>query len=440
MEIIRKGRIIFLVAILLTGMVVFPAISKAYTFSKNLGLGSKGEEVRELQKILNLDPYTRVAATGPGSRGRETVYFGSLTKKALLKFQNKYKKDITGPLGIIYESGNVGNLTRVKLNKLSGNSQIAATATPPLSTPPGSTQTPPAPQTIILPDVNAADFNITASGASSFKEFYEGMINHLPAKQLTPENYQALLKAADNRVFLPRELITKALGDNSFSNIHSSLAVFKDLLQNFKNAARQTPLTDSKINGVEDFIHSVDLPIMLIDKVFALESGTITKSTFNDYYQQYLTTAASLSNKVRGYLSVGNTLRPPSLASGEAGPLSFSKRVKKFIENLGFIKVAEASASYTPFGGKIQSIDYTTCDCSGAELISINDYASNSTYSLINYYASYVTGAVKDFGAVSMNDLTLGNYISSATICLEVDYPYCITSNQDGTITLIGTN
>ncbi len=53
---------------------------------RSLTLGSQGEDVRALQKYLNERGYL-VAKTGPGSPGKESDYFGSLTRIALARFQ-----------------------------------------------------------------------------------------------------------------------------------------------------------------------------------------------------------------------------------------------------------------------------------------------------------------------------------------------------------------
>ena len=80
-----------------------------YEFTRNLYLGSKGEDVKMLQKVLNLDPDTQVATTGPGSPGNETEYFGGKTKAAVAKFQ--MKNGITPALGYFYPK------TRAEMNK-----------------------------------------------------------------------------------------------------------------------------------------------------------------------------------------------------------------------------------------------------------------------------------------------------------------------------------
>jgi len=60
--------------------------STAYTFTKNLTLGSKGPDVKALQQFLNSKGYI-VAKSGAGSPGNESEYFGPATKAALIKFQ-----------------------------------------------------------------------------------------------------------------------------------------------------------------------------------------------------------------------------------------------------------------------------------------------------------------------------------------------------------------
>src|SRR3989344_3022090 len=91
-----------------------------FTWNSNLKAGSSGPDVMRLQQFLNSEPDTAVALTGAGSSGAETTTFGSLTKSAVIKFQNKYSADILVPNGLSSGTGVVGVSTRAKLNALCG--------------------------------------------------------------------------------------------------------------------------------------------------------------------------------------------------------------------------------------------------------------------------------------------------------------------------------
>ncbi len=72
------------------------AVVTTGSFTRDLEIGMKGEDVRTLQKYLNTNGYL-VTLSGDGSPGRETTYFGGLTQKALITFQKA--KGITPTAG-----------------------------------------------------------------------------------------------------------------------------------------------------------------------------------------------------------------------------------------------------------------------------------------------------------------------------------------------------
>ena len=82
----------------------------------DLSINDQGADVKRLQEYLNQDPKTRLAGSGPGSPGKETEYFGSLTRQAVIRFQNIYAEEILYPVGLTQGTGVVGPQTRKFLN------------------------------------------------------------------------------------------------------------------------------------------------------------------------------------------------------------------------------------------------------------------------------------------------------------------------------------
>jgi len=83
----------------------------AFQFKSNLTTGSQGNEVKELQKCLAKDPEVY-------PEGEVTGYFGSKTKAAVIRFQEKYQADILVPAELEKGTGDVKILTRAKLNEI----------------------------------------------------------------------------------------------------------------------------------------------------------------------------------------------------------------------------------------------------------------------------------------------------------------------------------
>ena len=84
-------------------------------FKSDLTLGSQGESVRELQKCLANPP---AGGKEVYPEGEITGYFGSKTKRAVIRFQEKYAQDILIPAGLKKGTGDVKSMTRKKLNQI----------------------------------------------------------------------------------------------------------------------------------------------------------------------------------------------------------------------------------------------------------------------------------------------------------------------------------
>lgn len=97
-----------------------PVVTPGFSFKKDLMLGDTDPDVKELQRVLNADIDTMVATEDVGSRGKETTYFGELTKTAVIKLQNKYKDVVLTLNSITTADGKVNKATRTRLNLLLG--------------------------------------------------------------------------------------------------------------------------------------------------------------------------------------------------------------------------------------------------------------------------------------------------------------------------------
>ncbi len=79
---------------------------------KELYFGMKDSQVECLQEFLK--------SQGPEiyPEGLVTGYFGPLTRKAVIRFQEKYKDEILSPWGLSKGTGFVGETTRAKINRI----------------------------------------------------------------------------------------------------------------------------------------------------------------------------------------------------------------------------------------------------------------------------------------------------------------------------------
>lgn len=85
-------------------------ISFKYTFTRDLRVGNRGKDVVMLQKALKeLGFFTYPKCTG---------YFGGITKKAVIEFQEHYSNEVLKFFGLTKGTGYVGRTTKAKLHNL----------------------------------------------------------------------------------------------------------------------------------------------------------------------------------------------------------------------------------------------------------------------------------------------------------------------------------
>lgn len=87
-------------------------LSCPYAFERDLAIGTKGEDVKLLQILLNSDKRTMIAVSGTGSQGQETTLFGPATKDAIKRFQALFIEYV----GVA--NGRFGPKTRTVMNAI----------------------------------------------------------------------------------------------------------------------------------------------------------------------------------------------------------------------------------------------------------------------------------------------------------------------------------
>ena len=124
-----------------------------YTWTRNLSIGSSGDDVRQLQRFLNGNPQTRVAVSGVGSAGNETNYYGPATARAVSRFQEMYAAQILTPLGLSSGTGGFYTSTRKVANDNCRSARVVS-------------QQPSAGTTVTQPAPTSATVAVRGSGLS----------------------------------------------------------------------------------------------------------------------------------------------------------------------------------------------------------------------------------------------------------------------------------
>jgi len=360
----------------------------AFTFNNFMKVGDRGNQVYELQKFLNTDSDTKLANFGPGSPGNETYYFGTITKDAVIRFQEKYKSEVLTPIGLFYGTGFAGEMTIKKLNKIS-NSNISAE--------PGVVETqtkspvslPSLPVTISPLENNLMNNPINSVGGSGFQG------NNTPSKPITskPEYVKIPVQNSDIPLELP------LTWDPSAGEANPNLEDFDKTLSTVRKVGGEQGLLADEIRKVEDVLTAEVATTTNLKALFVKESieanslSVLPKQSFDNLF----------SNDKK----------------------SFTDKIASVFLDILFPK---ADAITSNFGGRI--VTPILCTCSGNWLMTIIPYGIGPA--LLTHYVG--AQAYLNFN-VPFAMYVIGKYSSAGAPCLMYAGVTCVTIPSQGMTT-----
>ncbi|MFA6552370.1 MAG: peptidoglycan-binding domain-containing protein [Candidatus Paceibacterota bacterium] len=387
-------------------------------FLSDLKLGDFGPEVSILQRILNADPDTIVAKSGPGSSGNETEYFGFLTRLAVIKFQNKYKSDILIPVGLSVGTGYVGKMTIGKLNnlivvinagdELGGNLQTGNTSS-------------------VIQTANQTPTTTPKINKPIIMSIYPSRVRMGGTVIITGENFTA----TGNTIMLGDGYIIEY-----FRNLPSNDGKTISFVYQPPEVAT---MTEAQIRALpKQTVDQIEAPIKAVGKTladalapyqgmnnetdlrgFLQKNGHSIDELYNNYFIQVENANGSGISKTA--LLWG--MRKIALGNGLiiSDSYSFLSALEKKIES--FVKSVTPSAQALGLsGGGFNSGILMYCTCATGYLTFMTDYAGGGS----GLYW-FPPGFKPNAGTGIISSMWLGGYIKNGGVCVIGVEPYCIS-------------
>ena len=229
--------------------------TSCYTFTRDLSMGSRGDDVRALQVFLNNKGYL-VAMTGAGSEGNETTTFGSLTRTALARYQ-------TG-VGIAPAVGYFGPTTRAHVHS---TCTPTTPPPPPLTTPQTTTPTTTTPprgdegqlknfSTISTePDVKEGEENMRILGIEFYADDSDMRVDRVDVE------FEKADGSGSNRLNRYVESLSLRLGSREIASQGVSSASRKDDVYSFRFTGLNTTVSEggtTELYVVVDTVQNID--------------------------------------------------------------------------------------------------------------------------------------------------------------------------------------
>lgn len=264
-------------------------VPAAALLTRDLTVGSRGDDVMALQKALNARGFT-IAASGLGSPGNETSYFGGLTRAAVAKYQ--------AANGISPAVGYVGPKTRASMNALVG---VTPSVTPGIPTPgvvvPGSglsvslaANNPPATSMIAGSSrIAMLAINVTASAVAPVT------INNLRVTKLgvmSDSNISAAYLTESGSVVAQYSAISKGVIEFSGANIVVNAGQTRNLVFQFDLSSSATA-GNSIGFGIASAANVLTVGNVPVSGLFAINGNIMTATTVSNPSLAELTVASA---------------------------------------------------------------------------------------------------------------------------------------------------
>lgn len=358
-----------------------PAMAFAgFAYTHTLRPGESSADVKALQQTLNQSADTQVSAFGAGSPGSETNYFGSLTKSAVIKFQNKYG---LAPDGI------VGPKTAGKLSEIFGGSSVAASS-------------------------------YTGASVNSYSNQYTsdsfGTNTISPATTDTNSNYLSITSIGANNVVRGGTIDVYGTGFSRTSKVY--LGMDEQVSFDYLDSGHIKIKVPSNFDLTVPWIN-IRNPLgdtRWTQAFFSVVSGSPVTNSSGPDVKNALDEVNKTNRESASYaVALQKELNHPSLA------MSLKELLTPF-------KKAHAVATNNFFGGSIDSTTYCTCYYDYGIILDIKDVVSNSTYTTV--YKTGPSTLHSNYNVFTSGPNVIGGTISTEFECKDTVGYFCDSSGD----------